>query len=309
MQIKAALVSWVESYLYTPSLLQRLISFLLYPLSLLYQILIIYKYKSAKVKDFGVKIVSVGNLVVGGSGKTPLVTALAKEFSKTKKVAIILRGYGRKSSGLQVVKDGKEILCSVDVSGDEAMIYAQKLANVVVIVSEDRVEGVEKAKSLGCNLLFLDDAYSKHNIKKLDFLIDVETKNNFFLPSGPYRDSFYKEKNVFTLVEGRDFKRVVSFQNRKERMSLVTAIARPQRLDTFLCEGVVKKHYFEDHHNFSYDEAQKIFEEDSVESLLVTYKDFVKLEKYGIPLSLMDLEVEVDDKIIKIVKDYIEKED
>lgn len=307
--MKREIVSWVESYLYSPSLGQKLLSYLLLPLSFLYKVVVVLKYRSALAKDFGVKIVSIGNLVVGGSGKTPLVTALAKEFSKERRVAVILRGYGRKSRGLHIVKDGVNILCSVDVSGDEAMIYAQKLENVVVIVSEDRVEGIHRAKILGCEVIFLDDAYSKHNIKKLDLLIDVKSANNFFLPSGPYRDALYAGKEVVSLVEGRDFKRVVSFQKQTQKMALVTAIARPARLDKFLCKGVVAKHYFEDHHHFNYDEVAEIYHNDGVDSLLVTYKDYVKLEKFDIPLSLMDLEVVVDEKIINTVKDYLEKKD
>ena len=87
------------------------------------------------MEDFGIKIVGVGNLNVGGSGKTPLVTALASKYDD---VAIILRGYGRNSKGLYVVKDKNTILEDVSISGDEAMIYAQKLKSAIVIVSEDR---------------------------------------------------------------------------------------------------------------------------------------------------------------------------
>ncbi len=116
-----------------------------------------------KPQDFGIDIISVGNITVGGSGKTPLVTALA---SKYEHAAIILRGYGRASRGLFVVKNGENILCDVSVSGDEAMIYAHKVPHAVVIVSEDRREGIIKAKELGAKIVFLDDAYSKHDIKK-----------------------------------------------------------------------------------------------------------------------------------------------
>ena len=75
------------------------------------------RFKLQKPQDFGVKIISIGNLNVGGSGKTPLVTTLASRY---KNVAIILRGYGRESRGLYVVKNRDDILCDVSVSGDEA---------------------------------------------------------------------------------------------------------------------------------------------------------------------------------------------
>ena len=307
--MKKTFVSWGESYLYTPSLSQKLLSYLLTPLSLLYFFIVTFKYRSAKAQDLGIKVVSVGNVVVGGSGKTPLVTALVNYFLQTKKVAIVLRGYGRKSSGLVVVSDAVNLLCDVAESGDEAMIYAKKLPSSVVIVSEDRVAGINRAKELACEVVFLDDGYSKHTIKKLDLLIEVETNNHFFLPAGPYRDRVYEEKELLKLVEGKDFQRVVQCLNVTKKMALVTAIARPQRLEKYLCVGVVGRHYFEDHHNFTYDEVKHIYESERVDSLLVTLKDFVKLEQYDIPLSLMDLEVNIDEKIIKKVKDYLEKED
>ena len=291
--------------MYTPNLFQKLLSYLLFPLSKLYFSLITWKYQRAKEHDLGVKVIGVGNLVVGGSGKTPLVIALASNFSK---VAVVLRGYGRQSRGLHVVSDAKNILCDVSVSGDEAMIYAKRLNHTVVIVSENRVTGIEKAKSMGAEVVFLDDAYAKHTIKKLDLVIEVATKNNFYLPSGPYRETLHEGKNITLLQEGRDFTRKVSFLNKKSKMALLTAIARPQRLDAFLCEGVVSKHYFEDHHTFTKEEALKILKESGADSLLVTYKDYVKLSQFDLELSLMDLEIKVDQKIMQIVKDYVEKE-
>ena len=69
-----------------------------------------------------------------------------------------------------VVKDKQNILCDVKTAGDEAMIYAKKLPHATVIVSEDRVVAIEKAKAMGCEIVFLDDAYSKHGIKKLDII-------------------------------------------------------------------------------------------------------------------------------------------
>jgi len=247
------------------------------------------RFKTKKAQDFGLDIISVGNLTVGGSGKTPLVIALAASHENT---AIILRGYGRNSSGLYVVKDKTKILCDVGISGDEAMIYAHKLPNAVVIVSEDRKEGIKKAKEMGVTSIFLDDAYSKHDIKKRDILIEVTTSNNRCLPSGPYRERLWKGKEVSVYKEGRDFKRSVELKYATKKMSLVTAIARPERLNEFL-PSVVSKNYFADHHPFTKEELEEILLRDNSDSLLVTYKDYVKVESFGLPLSLLDLEVEL----------------
>ncbi|NPA59428.1 MAG: tetraacyldisaccharide 4'-kinase [Epsilonproteobacteria bacterium] len=288
--MKKGLVFWIEDYFYNPNTLQKLLSFLLLPLSWLYCFVMYIRFKITKPIDFDIDIVSVGNLNVGGSGKTPLVTAFA---SKYEDVAVILRGYGRSSKGLVVVKDKNGIKCDVAMSGDEAMIYAHKLKNAIVIVSEDRLKGIQKAKEMGVKLIFLDDAYSKHNIKKLDILIDVETENTRCLPSGAFRERLWNSKDVLILKEEIDFKRVVELKNATPKMSLVTAIARPSRLDEYLPK-VISKNYFADHHTFVKEELEEILNRDGCDSLLVTYKDFVKVESFGLPLSLLDLEVEVN---------------
>ncbi len=251
------------------------------------------RFKSKTAQDFGIEIIGVGNLTVGGSGKTPLVSALALRYEN---VAIILRGYGRKSKGLHVVKDMKNILCDVTISGDEAMIYAKKLSHAIVIVSEDRKKGILKAKEMGAKIVFLDDAYSKHDIKKLDILINVNTLNKSCLPSGAFREKLWADKEVIVVQDGIDFTRVVELKNKTEKMSLVTAIARPQRLDEFL-PNVLSKNYFEDHHTFTKQELEEILLKDGSDSLLVTYKDFVKIESFGLPLSLLDLHIKIEEKL------------
>ncbi|MDT8339108.1 MAG: tetraacyldisaccharide 4'-kinase [Sulfurimonas sp.] len=298
--MKKKLIFWVEEYFYNPNSTQKLLSLLLLPFSFIYCFCMFLRFKSKKSEDLGVDVISVGNLSVGGSGKTPLVTALASRYEDT---AVVLRGYGRESSGLLVVSSGSEILCNVAASGDEAMIYAHKIPGAIVIVSEDRKKGILKAREMGAKIVFLDDAYSKHEIKKLDIVIDVESKNSSCLPSGPFRERLWSQKEALVVKEGRDFKRVVELKNKSDKMSLITAIARPERLDSYLPE-VVSKNYFEDHHSFTKSEVFDILQRDKAESILVTYKDFVKLEQFDLKLSLLDMHVEVEENIFKTVDDY-----
>ncbi len=259
------------------------------------------RFKSKTSQDFSLPIISIGNLSVGGSGKTPLTSALALRYEN---VAIILRGYGRESQGLVVVKDFKNILCDVQASGDEAMIYAHKVSSAIVIVSEDRKIAIKKAKEMGAKIIFLDDAYSKHDIKKLDLLIDVKTHNKACLPAGAFREKLWSTKEAIILEDGVDFKRVVELKDKCDKMSLITAIARPQRLDEFL-PSVISKTYFEDHHAFVKNELETVLKRDKSDSLLVTYKDFVKVQSFGLPLSLLDLHVEVDEKVFETINEYI----
>jgi tetraacyldisaccharide 4'-kinase len=299
--LKRLITFWVEGYFYRPTTAQKLLSLFLYPLSLLYCFLAWVRYISTSLKDFGIPIVSVGNLTVGGSGKTPLVSALCALYEKP---AIVLRGYGRASHGLVVVSDYSGIKCDVSQSGDEAMLYAQSLSHAIVIVSEKRDSAIEMAKSMGCEVIFLDDGYGKHSIQKLDLVIDVKTPNTFCLPSGPYRERLWDGKKVVIIDENRSFVRKVQVQNATPKMVLVTAIARPQRLDPYLPE-VVDKIYFEDHHFFTKSELEAILKQTGATSLLVTQKDFVKIAPFNLPISLLDLTLVLNPELIDTVREYV----
>ena len=186
----------IERNLYDPSPAWFVLGVILAPLSLLYTLIVCLKRLFAKPQKFKIPIISVGNLTLGGSGKTPLVRALFKEFSEEFKTCIILRGYGRKSRGLLEVALGGRILCDVEQSGDEAMEYALFLRGANVIVSEDRAAGILRAQTLGFELVILDDGFSKFNIAKFDILLRPQSapKLPFCLPFAAYRypPFFYK---------------------------------------------------------------------------------------------------------------------
>ena len=186
----------IERNLYDPSPAWLALGVILAPLSLLYTLIVCLKRLFAKPQKFKIPIISVGNLTLGGSGKTPLVRALFKEFSEEFKTCIILRGYGRKSRGLLEVALGGRILCDVRQSGDEAMEYALFLRGANVIVSEDRAAGILRAQTLGFELVILDDGFSKFNISKFDILLRPQSapKLPFCLPFAAYRypPFFYK---------------------------------------------------------------------------------------------------------------------
>ena len=186
----------IERNLYDPSPAWLALGVILVPLSLLYTLIVCLKRLFAKPQKFKIPIISVGNLTLGGSGKTPLVRALFKEFNPRLKTCIILRGYGRKSRGLLEVALGGRILCDVRQSGDEAMEYALFLRGANVIVSEDRVAGILRAQTLGFELVILDDGFSKFNISKFDILLRPQSapKLPFCLPFAAYRypPFFYK---------------------------------------------------------------------------------------------------------------------
>jgi len=168
-------------------------------------------FKSIKVKA---KIISVGNITVGGSGKTPAtiyITELLKKYGMN--VGVLSRGYGRKSRGYVLVSDGKDILTSVGKSGDE--IYHTVLdCKVSAAVCENRVLGAEKLiDETGVNTIVLDDAFQHRWIDRdLDivvieqrFLTDESFLVKSLLPTGTMREPFGSLRRADAVIINRKF--------------------------------------------------------------------------------------------------------
>ena len=104
------MTDFFEKMMFSPTWYHYVIIVLLFPLSVIYGIIMFIRRMISQKKDFGIPIVSVGNLIVGGSGKTPFVIALASRY---KDVTVISRGYGRQSKGLIEVSRKGKILTTV----------------------------------------------------------------------------------------------------------------------------------------------------------------------------------------------------
>ncbi len=163
------------------------------------------------------KVISVGGIMAGGSGKTPVTLAVVRwlvyklipldDWEEGKyPVVIVSRGYGRKSRGVRVVCDGERILCTPEEGGDEPVMIAHTLLNdsrrkvfgvtrsVPVIVSENRAEGVREAeRRFGAKIAVLDDAFSHRMIARdLNLLLINEDLPSWWwwpLPAGRMRES------------------------------------------------------------------------------------------------------------------------
>lgn len=162
----------------------------LFPLSIIYGVIIyvrnylydnniLFKYKSLS------KIISVGNINLGGSGKTPLVIKFAELLlERNFKIAIISRGYKRKTKGMKIVFDTNSIKLTVEESGDEPFMIVERLRkkykNFYFIVSENRIEAIRFLdKKFLPDFIILDDALQQRIIRKdLDFSV-IDT--NIFL--------------------------------------------------------------------------------------------------------------------------------
>jgi tetraacyldisaccharide 4'-kinase len=303
--MKRKLYFWIEEYLFNPNRGQRVLSFALLPLTLIYCVVVYIKRATTKAQRFSIPIISIGNLIVGGSGKTPFTISLARKLNSP---AVILRGYKRESSGLLTVSQNGSILSSVKQSGDEAYLIASSVKNATVIVSEDRKIAIKKAIELGAKVILLDDGFSKVSIDKFDILLKNKNEpiNSFCLPSGPYREkkSLYSKTDLL-LSENRDFERKVTIKNPTKNMILITAISKPQRLDKFLPQKI-KKIYFPDHYNFTKEELKNLVKKHNATSILTTQKDAVKMQDMQLNISLLELELLIDENVFKSVDKFIE---
>ncbi len=301
------MVSFFERLFFNPNLFDWVLIFILSPLSLIYASFMLLRRLVTFKKSYEVPIVSIGNLTVGGSGKTPFVIALAKRYSGA---VVVSRGYGRKSRGLVEVSRNGEILVDVFASGDEPMLMATSLPNASIIVSENRNLAVERAIANGAKVIFLDDGFNRVNIKKYEILLFPKRVKNYMpFPSGAFREFFFmKYLADISLHEDREYKRIVTLLNPTKKMLLVTAISNPERLKPFLPQGVVAEIFLDDHSYFNEEELKIKMEEIGATSLLVTEKDEVKMLAFKLPLSVMQLELEIKNEILDKIDRYIKNE-
>jgi tetraacyldisaccharide 4'-kinase len=173
----------------------HLLKFLLLPVSWLYALGMsirnfCYDHRIFKSVLFPVSVINVGNLTVGGTGKTPHIEYLIRLLKDTFRVATLSRGYGRETKGYMLVSNPS----STSMVGDEPMQYHTKFPEITVSVGEDRVAAIENLLKLSPKpeVVLLDDAYQHRAVKpSLNILLmehDTLIKKNHLLPSGTLRE-------------------------------------------------------------------------------------------------------------------------
>ncbi len=137
-----------------------------------------------------IPVISVGNLSVGGTGKTPVALWLARKLeARGHRVAVVLRGYGGNARSAVMVSRGRGPEVDVHHAGDEAIVLAKSFSGGV-IVSPERVRGAELAYTLGYNVIVLDDGF-QHRALARDFdLVLLSGAPCGLLPAGPLRESY-----------------------------------------------------------------------------------------------------------------------
>lgn len=268
-----------------------------------------YLYDKGIIKTYKSKsyVISIGNIIAGGTGKTPVIVYLAK-FLKANgyKVGIVTGGYLRKSTGLLVVHDVDKLSTTVDKAGDEAFMIASEVGCPLVIHNKKYMALIEMDKLFEIDIVLVDDGFQHRKIlRDLDIVIinDKTIEEEKLIPAGYlreekknlqradtilYRDlekeiEYIPNKDSFHLMSKIKTERIV-----KDKAIVVTAIANPSNFINFLTENdakIQKIFTFKDHHFYTDSEIEEIVvycKLNSIEYIYTTEKDFVKLEKYNL---------------------------
>ena len=183
-----------------------------------------YDINLKKTHKLEIPVISVGNITAGGTGKTPFTITLANLLvEKGHKPAIVTRGYKRKSKDQVIVSKGDGAIVSVEISGDEPFLMAEKTNKVVIIADKNRIEAGKTAiEKFGCNIIIADDCFQHRrlfrdvNIVLWDSYSSPYEEN--LLPKGRLRESFdglsRADFLVFTRTEN-PYEKDVQFFNDK----------------------------------------------------------------------------------------------
>tara|TARA_R110002072_G_scaffold90500_7_gene202490 strand:+ start:40628 stop:41647 length:1020 start_codon:yes stop_codon:yes gene_type:complete len=289
--------------------------YLLWPLSLIYHLIIVvrqflYHRGLLKIHHVTVPVVVVGNITVGGTGKSPLVCHLIEALrEKGFNPGIVSRGYGARLDKYQV----REVLSNSLPSevGDEPLMLKKKL-NCRIFVSPSRALAAKTLEKAGCDIIISDDGlqhYALHRDIEI-CVFDGQRKwgNGHLLPMGPLREPLSRLKSIpYLVVNGasnarsygqsslnqkafnmtlhaeslinissEETKPLADFSN--ERVHAVAAIGHPERFFTTLNDAGIKLeiHAFGDHH--AYQESD--FQFDQTRPIIMTEKDAVKCELF-----------------------------
>ncbi len=157
--------------------------------------------------DLGAKTISIGNITVGGTGKTPLVAYVAEILADAgEKVCILTRGYGRESSGRVLVSDGEQVLVEARTGGDEPVELARKLIGKAIVVSDaDRVSAAVWAKEkFGVTTFVLDDGFQHRRAKRDLDIVCIDATNPFgngkVIPAGTLRERLENLSRAHAIV-------------------------------------------------------------------------------------------------------------
>lgn len=293
---------------------------ILFPLAFLYWLITfirnwLYDKGIFKSSSFDIPIIAVGNLSVGGTGKTPQIEYLIRLLSDNYKVAVLSRGYKRTTEGFFMADEN----ATASSIGDEPFQFYSKFPNIQVAVDANRKNGIENLLQLPNkpDVILLDDAFQHRKVKAGFYILltayDDLFCDDFILPFGNLREPSsgkkradmiivtkcpkdlselahqkireklkVKQQVFFTTIQyddyvfGNECKLFVS-EIQSESKVLVAGIAKPKLFFDFLKNENDETVVFPDHHHFSKQDCEQILAKANGRKIITTEKDFVRL--------------------------------
>lgn len=271
-----------------------------------------------KSAEFDLPIIAVGNVSVGGTGKTPQIEYLIRLLSDKYKVATLSRGYKRKSEGFVLANENS----NAEILGDEPFQFYQKFSNIKVAVDANRKNGIEKllSQSEKPNIILLDDAYQHRKVKAGFYILLTSYgdlyADDYMLPTGNLRESksgakraniiivtkcpsnlSIEEQNkikiklkpetyqevCFSSIQYDDFvysnsEKINISEILKTNKILIAGIAKPKPFFDYLKNGNDECLQFPDHHHFSDNELIEIKNKAEEKIIITTEKDYMRLK-------------------------------
>ena len=283
-----------------------MVNFILLPFSAVFFILSyirlwLYRFRILKVNDSSLPVIVVGNITVGGTGKTPIVISIVNYLkSQNKKVGVVSRGYGGEypQESLEVTLSSDPIEC-----GDEPLLIKQQ-TKVPVAVAKNRTKAIEfLIKKYSLDVIVSDDGLQHYSMgRDIEIaVVDGQSRlgNGFFLPAGPLREAKSRLKSVdFVInngsnlegeysseIEPQDYINLVTNEVRSldyfkgKKCYAVAGIAKPDKFFSILKKNGVKLIIkpFPDHYVFG--ENDLVFNENH--PIIMTSKDCVKCTQFA----------------------------
>ena len=291
-----------------------LFTILLIPFSLIVILIIYLKRKFTRTIKFNIPIICVGNIYIGGTGKTPASIFIANELSKLGKNPVILRKFYKKHV-------------------DEHNLIKKNFKNL--ILKKSRVLGIKESVEMNYDTVILDDGFQEYKIKKNLNIICFNQKqligNGLVLPSGPLREGLNSLKHAnIILINGikdktfenkildinKNFKifytnyRPINIEKFKNKGFIALAgIGNPNNFFDLLAEhkiNIIKKLIYPDHYKFTKKEILKIVDDANKKNagVIITEKDYYKIKEFNlnnIEYLKVILKIENNEKFIQLI--------
>jgi len=282
-------------------------AYLLYPFTLMVILIIFLKKIFTKKFQFNIKVICIGNIYIGGTGKTPVSIYIANELKALGKNPVILRKFYKEHR-------------------DEHNLIRESFKNLILNVS--RVAGILEAEKMNYDTVILDDGYQDYKIKKdLNILCFNQSQligNGFILPSGPLRESLnsLREAKIILINGQKDVKfenKILNINNNLEifytsykplnidqfknkKLLAVAGIGNPKNFFQLLSKNgliVEKTLIYPDHHEFTKTEILNIIEQadNNNNQIIMTKKDYFKIKDFKLDkIKYLKVSLEINEK-------------